>query len=78
MAAESDQDPRVAAVNLALSEWRQGDCVLGEQWFVHRLDKSFAVTDAGRAAAEEEGDLAEQQVGSAISCWYNERLSGRR
>lgn len=31
MAAESDLDPRVVAVNLALREWRQGDCVLEEQ-----------------------------------------------
>jgi hypothetical protein len=62
VAAKTDQDLRVATVNLALSEWRQGDSVLGEQWFVHRLDKSFAVTDAGRAAAEEDADLAEQQV----------------
>jgi hypothetical protein len=66
VAAESDRDARVAAVNLALSEWRQGDCVLGEQWFVHRLDRSFSVTDAGRAAAEEDVDLAEQQVAGLV------------
>lgn len=62
MTADSDQDPRAASVDDALSSWRQGDCVLGEHWFAHRLDKSFTVTDAGRVAADADADLAEQQV----------------
>lgn len=62
MAAENGPDPRVTSVDNALSAWRQGDCALGEHWFAHRLDKSFAVTDAGRVAAEADADLAEQQV----------------
>jgi len=33
----ADTDPGVSAVvDRALADWRQGDCVLGEQWFVHR------------------------------------------
>jgi hypothetical protein len=60
--ADSDQDPRAASVDDALSSWRQGDCVLGEHWFAHRLNKSFTVTDAGRVAADADADLAEQQV----------------
>jgi hypothetical protein len=62
VAAENELDPRVTSVDRALSAWRQGDCVLGEHWFAHRLDKSFAVTDAGRVAADADADLAEQQV----------------
>ena len=62
MTAESEPEPRVTSVDHVLSAWRQGDCVLGEHWFAHRLDKSFAVTDAGRVAAEADADLAEQQV----------------
>jgi hypothetical protein len=59
---ESEKDPRAASVDDALAAWRQGDCVLGEHWFAYRLDKSFAVTDAGRAAAGADADLAEQEV----------------
>lgn len=62
MPAESEQAPLVRSVDKALEAWRQGDCVLGEHWFVHRLDKSTPVTAAGRAAAEEGADLAEQEV----------------
>jgi hypothetical protein len=62
VAAESKPDPRVKSVDSALAAWRQGDCVLGEHWFVHRLDTSFAVTDAGRVAAEADADLAEEEV----------------
>lgn len=62
MAAEGEPDPRIASIDDALAAWRQGDCVLGEHWFAHRLDTSFAVTDAGRVAAEAGADLAEQEV----------------
>jgi hypothetical protein len=60
--AESEQAPLVRSVDKALEAWRQGDCVLGEHWFVHRLDKLIPVTVAGRAAAEQGVDLAEQEV----------------
>jgi hypothetical protein len=59
--ADSDQH-RAGSVDVALSSWRQGDCALGEHWFVHRLDKSFTVTPAGRVAADADAELAEQQV----------------
>jgi len=62
VAAEGEPDPRIASIDDALAAWRQGDCVLGEHWFAHRLDTSFAVTDAGRVAAEAGADLAEQEV----------------
>ena len=62
MVADTDADLRMVSVDDALSAWRQGDCVLGEHWFVHRLDKSFAITDAGRVAADAATDLAEDQV----------------
>jgi hypothetical protein len=60
--AESEPDPRITSTDSALAVWRQGDCVVGEHWFAHRLDKSFAVTGAGRVAAEAGADLAEQEV----------------
>lgn len=62
MAAETALNPPVTSVDNALAAWRQGDCVLGEYWFVHRLDKSFTVTNAGRSAAEQGVDLAEEDV----------------
>lgn len=62
MVAEKKPDAQIVSVDSALAAWRQGDCVLGEHWFAHRLDTSFAVTDAGRVAAEAGGDLAEEEV----------------
>lgn len=62
MATDSDDHLSIASVDTALASWRQGDCVLGEQWFAHRLERSLPVTDAGRAAAGAEADLAETQV----------------
>lgn len=62
MSAQGEPDPRITSIDNALAAWRQGDCVLGEHWFAHRLDKSFSVTNAGRIAAEAGADLAEQEV----------------
>lgn len=62
MSADSDQDPRIAAVDTALSEWRQGDCVLGEHWFVYRREKSLPTREADRIDEEAEAALVEQQV----------------
>lgn len=62
MVAEDEPQPRVASVDSALAPWRQGDCAVGEQWFVHRLEKSFPVTEAGRVAGELDAELAEEQV----------------
>lgn len=66
MAAETEHEPPIAAIDGALAAWRQGDCVVGEQWFVHRLEKSFSVTVAGREAAEADADLAEQEVAGFV------------
>ena len=63
MAADPDvKELRVAAVDDALSAWRQGDCVLGEHWFVHRVDPSLDLTDGARAAAEAGTELTETRV----------------
>lgn len=51
---------------MALRVWRQGDCILGEHWFVHRFAPALplteqaakVVTDAGAAGV----DLAESEV----------------
>lgn len=66
MVAEEGHQPRIAAIDGALAAWRQGDCAVGEQWFVHRLEKSFSVTVAGREAAKADVDLAEQEVAGFV------------
>jgi hypothetical protein len=62
VAADTKTDLSSAEVDRALGAWRQGDCVLGDHWFVHRINTAYVVTDAGRAAADAGVDLAEQQV----------------
>lgn len=62
MAAEREPDPQITLIDKALAEWRQGDCALGEHRFVHRIDPSVPVTDAGLDASKGGADLAEQEV----------------
>lgn len=49
-------------INEALQQWRQGDCVLGEQWFTFRLSPDAPLTDAAAAAARDGVDNAESAV----------------
>lgn len=51
-----------AAVDAALSVWRQGDCVLGDSWFVVRFDAAHPLSGPARLAAAAGVDLAEEQV----------------
>ena len=62
MPPEENIDSRLATIDIALGAWRQGDCVLGEQWFVHKLDQSLPITQAGRVAAQAGSDIAEQEI----------------
>lgn len=50
-----------AKIDEALQQWRQGDCVLGEQWFVFRVSPDAPLT-AEAAAAEDGIDNAEGAV----------------
>lgn len=50
-----------------MAAWRQGDCVLGEHWFVHRFDPSLPLSTSSRtAAADSDVDLAEEQVAGLV------------
>lgn len=51
-----------ARVNEALSHWQQGDCVLGEHWFLFRSDVAGPLTSAGAQAAEEGADIVEVET----------------
>ncbi len=55
-------DAKLDAVDRALLEWRQRDCVVGEFWFVHRVAPANPLTDAGRVAAGAGSDLAESST----------------
>jgi hypothetical protein len=56
-----DSDGR-AKVDEPLQQWRQGDCVLGEQWFVFRVSPDAPLTEDAVAAAEDGVDNAEGTV----------------
>jgi hypothetical protein len=56
-----DADGR-SKIDEALQEWRQGDCVLGEQWFAFRIAPDAPLTDDAVAAAAEGADNAESEV----------------
>lgn len=61
MTAQSDDEKR-DSVDAALRHWRQGDCVVGEQWFVHRLAPDIPLTEEAVDAAKQGVDLAEAEV----------------
>ena len=54
------------SLNPVLSSWRQGDCALGPHWFVFRSNPSQPITAAGRSAANEGIDLAEEEVAGVV------------
>ena len=56
----------IRRIDEALRVWRQGDCILGEHWFVHRFSPTHPLTEeAAKIAADTAGsgvDLAESEV----------------
>lgn len=62
MTLRAADDPALQAVNDALKFWRQGDCVLGEQWFVSAFDPDLPLTDAALRAKDAGGTLVENEV----------------
>lgn len=56
-----DADGR-ADIDEALKHWRQGDCVVGEQWFVFRMAPDAPLTDDAAAAAADGAENAETTV----------------
>ena len=49
-------------IDEALKVWRQGDCVLGEHWFLFRLHIDIPLTEEAAAAADEGADAGEAEV----------------
>lgn len=56
-----DADAR-AKIDEALKHWRQGDCVLDEQWFVFRMAPDAPLTDDAATAAADGAENAEGAV----------------
>lgn len=54
--------PQIASIDTILASWRQGDCVLGSQWFAHRIAKWSVVAEARDALAQTDADLVETEV----------------
>ncbi len=52
----------LSLVRAALADWRQGDCVLGDEWFVHRLVPELPLTEVGAVAAAAGAALAQEDV----------------
>lgn len=46
-------------IDRALAGWRQGDCVVGEQWFLHRFSPARPLTAAAASAATDGVDIFE-------------------
>jgi hypothetical protein len=62
MAVPGQEQPHYDRVDAALQAWRQGDCVLGEHWFIHRFDPTVPLTEASMAVSDQGVDLAESAV----------------
>jgi len=58
----NERDVWLQEVDLALREWRQGDCTLGEHWFLYRFNPKRPLTEDSVNVAQEEIDLAESEV----------------
>lgn len=59
--AAVDETPH-EQIDRCLHAWRQGDCVLGEHWFIFRVSADAPLTEAATAAAAEGSDAAESEV----------------
>jgi hypothetical protein len=58
----NERDRWIQEVDTILKEWCQGDCVLGDHWFVQRCNPERPLTEASSDAAKEGTDLVEDEV----------------
>lgn len=58
----NERDVWIQQVDAAVGEWRQGDCTLGEHWFLYRFNPKRPLTEDSVNVAQEEIDLAESEV----------------
>jgi hypothetical protein len=57
-------DDWIREIDTALSKWSQGDCTIGDHWFIARFDPKHPLTTSSQDVAETDGDadLAESAV----------------
>jgi hypothetical protein len=60
--ASESEDQFHQQVDAALKEWSQGDCILGEHWFVHRYNPHCPLTDPSKDTRSDDSDLVESEV----------------
>jgi hypothetical protein len=60
--AEASASESLREVDERLADWRQGDCVVGDEWFLHRFDPAVPLTAEAADAAAGETDLCETPV----------------
>jgi hypothetical protein len=53
---------QIAAIDDVLKHWQQGDCVLGEHWFVHRFNPQYPLTGISADLTDTDADLTESEV----------------
>lgn len=58
----NDRDARIKKIDTTLKDWCQGDCAIGEHWFVHRFNPQAPLTPESTDVSKEEADLAESAV----------------
>ena len=58
----NERDVRIQEVETVLKEWRQGDCVIGEHWFLYRFSPQIPLTHGSIELAQEETSLGESEV----------------
>ncbi|MEK7470202.1 MAG: hypothetical protein AAB074_22765 [Planctomycetota bacterium] len=62
MPPDLPHDPKADAVNQALRDWRQGDCVLGETDFVHLFKSDYPLSEGEFAGAEDPYQILRTEV----------------
>ena len=59
---EAVDEPDHSVVDERLAAWRQGDCVVGNHWFLFRVDVDRPVTREGMIASGGRSDIVEAEV----------------
>ncbi len=62
MTADELQSEPFVSVDLALGDWRQGDCSASSDWFAYRFDLSRPLTEESVELSGEGNELAESEV----------------
>lgn len=58
--------PTQESINDALQLWRQGDCTLGDHWFLYRTNCDWPLTEAATTAADDESENVEDLVAGFV------------